>query len=85
MSVHINSGERPIEEMHLRQSFSRVGKPGDNAWSEIFFANFKKETVHWRWFPTRTQAHEAVFAYIEGFYNTRRVQKRLGISALSSG
>jgi putative transposase len=25
----------------LRQSFSRVGKPGDNAWSESFFANLK--------------------------------------------
>ena len=50
---------------------------GDNAWSESFFANFKKEIIHWRWFPTREQAREAVFAYIEGFYNTRRVQKRL--------
>ena len=67
-----------LRKYHLRQSFSRVGKPGDNAWSESFFANFKKETVHWRWFPTRAQAREAVFAYIEGFYNTRRVQKRLG-------
>ena len=28
------------------QSFSRVGKPGDNAWSESFFSNLKKERVH---------------------------------------
>lgn len=67
-----------LRKYNLCQSFSRVGKPGDNAWSESFFANFKKETIHWRWFPTRAQAREAVFAYIEGFYNTRRVQKRLG-------
>lgn len=67
-----------LKRYNIRQSFSRVGKPGDNAWSESFFANFKKETIHWRWFPTRAQAREAVFAYIEGFYNTRRVQKRLG-------
>lgn len=67
-----------LKKYKLRQSFSRVGTPGDNAWSESFFANFKKETIHWRWFPTRAQAREAVFAYIEGFYNTRRVQKRLG-------
>lgn len=67
-----------LKKYNLRQSFSRVGKPGDNAWSESFFANLKKETIHWRWFPTRAQAREAVFAYIEGFYNTRRVQKRLG-------
>lgn len=67
-----------LKKNNLRQSFSRVGTPGDNAWSESFFANFKKEIIHWRWFPTRAQAREAVFAYIEGFYNTRRVQKRLG-------
>ena len=28
---------------HIWQSFSRVGKPGDNAWSESFFANQKKK------------------------------------------
>ena len=67
-----------LRKYNLRQSFSRVGKPGDKAWSESFFANFKKETIHWRWFPTRAQARQAVFAYIEGFYNTRRAQKRLG-------
>ena len=62
----------------IHQSFSRVGKPGDNAWSESFFANLKKESVHWVHFKTRSEAREAMFAYIEGFYNTRRVQKRLG-------
>jgi len=62
----------------INQSFSRVGKPGDNAWSESFFANLKKESVHWVHFKTRTEAREAMFAYIEGFYNTRRAQKRLG-------
>ena len=62
----------------IRQSFSRVGKPGDNAWSESFFANLKKESVHWVHFKTREEARQGMFAYIEGFYNTRRVQKRLG-------
>lgn len=62
----------------LRQSFSRVGKPGDNAWSESFFANLKKEAVHWVNFPTREKARLAIFDYVEGFYNTKRIQKRLG-------
>lgn len=62
----------------IRQSFSRVGTPGDNAWSESFFANLKKETVHWVHFRTREEARQRIFAHIEGFYNTRRVQKRLG-------
>ena len=69
---------KQLNRYGIRQSFSRIGMPGDNSWSESFFANLKKEVVHWQWFATRTQARQAVFAYIEGFYNTRRVQKRLG-------
>jgi len=62
----------------IEQSYSRVGKPGDNSWSESFFANLKKEAVHWIHFATREQARNAMFAYIEGFYNTKRIQRRLG-------
>jgi len=62
----------------LKQSFSRVGKPGDNAWSESFFANLKKEAVHLTHFATRAEARQAMFEYIDGFYNAKRVQKRLG-------
>ena len=62
----------------IKQSFSRVGKPGDNAWSESFFANMKKETVHWRHFQTIEEARQVIFEYIEVFYNRQRVQKRLG-------
>jgi putative transposase len=61
-----------------QQSFSRVGKPGDNSWSESFFANLKKEIIHWHFYPTRDQARQAIFEYIEVFYNRQRAQKRLG-------
>ena len=61
-----------------KSSFSAVGKPGDNAWSESFFSILKKEIVHWRFYPTREAARQAVFEYIEAFYNRRRAQKRLG-------
>jgi transposase InsO family protein len=47
-----------LSENHIRQSFSRVGKPGDNAWSESFFANLKKEAVYWRHFKTREEARQ---------------------------
>ncbi len=67
-----------LREYNLSQSFSRVGKPGDNAWSESYFANLKKETIHWRHFQSREEARQTIFAFTEGFYNTRRVQKRLG-------
>jgi transposase InsO family protein len=62
----------------IRQSFSRVGMPGDNAWMESFFATLKKECVHSRHFATRDELRQTVFEWIEGFYNTRRVQERLG-------
>jgi putative transposase len=67
-----------LKRYGLTQSYSRAGKPGDNARSESFFANLKKEAVHWAHFSTRQEAREAMFAYIEGFYNTARIQRRLG-------
>ncbi len=67
-----------LRKLGFQQSFSRRGKPGDNAWSESFFSILKKEAVHWRNLQTRAETRQAIFAYIEGFYNTRRVQKRLG-------
>jgi len=62
----------------IKQSFSRVGMPGDNAWAESFFATLKKECIRFRHFATRDALGQWVFAWIEGFYNTRRVQQRLG-------
>jgi len=67
-----------LEQYGVRQSFSRVGMPGDNAWAESFFATLKKECVHWRHFSTRSEARGITFAWIEGFYNTKRVQAKLG-------
>jgi len=61
-----------------QQSFSRVGMPGDNSWSESFFAILKKEIVHWHFYPTREKARQTIFEYIEVFYNRQRAQKRLG-------
>jgi putative transposase len=67
-----------ISDYGWQQSFSRVGKPGDNSWSESFFSILKKEIIHWHFYPTRDQARQAVFEYIEVFYNRQRAQKRLG-------
>ena len=62
----------------IKQSFSRVGMPGDNAWAESFFATLKKECIHFRHFSTREELKSAVFEWIHSFYNTKRIQKRLG-------
>ena len=67
-----------LELYGIKQSFSRVGMPGDNAWAESFFATLKKECIHFRHFATREELKQTVFAWIHSFYNTRRIQKRLG-------
>ena len=59
-------------------SFSDVGKPGDNSWSESFFSILKKEIIHQRPCATREEARQRIFEYVETFYNTSRAQKRLG-------
>lgn len=65
----------------IKQSFSRIGMPGDNAWAESFFATLKKECIYFRSFSVRSELRQTVFAWIESFYNTKRVQKRLGYMA----
>ena len=67
-----------IASLGWRQSFSRVGRPGDNAWHESFYSILKKEAVHHAHFHTREQARMAVFDFIERFYNRKRIQKSLG-------
>ena len=78
-SQYTSNAFKELVAMHgMRQSFSRVGVPGDNAWSESFFANMKKERFHWRYYETRDQVKAAAFEYIEILYNRKRAQKRLG-------
>ena len=67
-----------LQQYELRQSFSRVGIPGYNAWSESFFATMKKELIHWTHYKTKEAVRLAVLGYIYCFYNMTRIQKRLG-------
>ena len=53
-----------LQQYGLRQSFSRVGMPGDNAWSVSFFATMKKELIHWTHCETKEVVRTAVFEYI---------------------
>lgn len=39
--------QKVLRHWDIPHGFSRVGQPGDNIWSESFFANLKKEAVHW--------------------------------------
>jgi len=67
-----------LKQYGVRQSFSRVGMPGDNSWSESFFATMKKELIHWTHFATKSDVRAKVFEYIYCFYNVTRTQKGLG-------
>jgi putative transposase len=51
----------------------------DNAAMESFYASLKKDLIHRRSWPTKTEARTAVFEYIETFYNRRRRHSTLGM------
>ncbi len=59
-------------------SVGRKGECWDNAVAESFFATIKRELIETRAWPTRTGLRRAVFEYIEGWYNTRRLHSTLG-------
>jgi len=51
---------------------------GVNAVAESFFATIKRELIDTRAWPSRADLRAAVFDYIEGWYNTRRLHSSLG-------
>ncbi|WP_439380703.1 IS3 family transposase [Amycolatopsis lexingtonensis] len=65
-------------EAGVRLSVGRTGQCWDNAVAESFFATIKTELLDRQPWPTKSQAHQAIFSYIEGWYNTRRRHSSLG-------
>ncbi len=59
-------------------SVGRKGECWDNAVAESFFATIKRELIDTRPWPTRAGLRREVFAWIEGWYNTRRLHSALG-------
>ena len=53
-------------------SMSRKGECHDNAVAESFFHTLKGELIRGTSFRTRAEAKQAIFKYIELFYNRRR-------------
>ena len=62
-----------LEDHNILQSMSRKGDCWDNAVSESFFHSLKTELVHHERFKTRAEANQAIFEYIEVFYNRQRL------------
>jgi transposase InsO family protein len=62
----------------VRSSFSRPRQCWDNAVAESFFATLKAELIHRQAWATIAEVRTAIFDYIEGFYNPRRLHSALG-------
>jgi putative transposase len=69
---------RRLEEVGIVPSMGRTGTALDNAMAESFIATLKTELVHRRRFLDREVARSAIFEYLEGFYNRRRLHSALG-------
>jgi putative transposase len=62
----------------IDRSMGARGCALDNAVCESFFASLKKELTRRRSWPTRRELQTAVFAWIEVWYNRRRLHSTLG-------
>lgn len=84
--VHSDRGSQYASKSHRRilrqhgakQSMSRKGDCWDNAVAESFFKTLKTELVYQKKFVTRDQAKQAIFEYIEVFYNRFRLHSANG-------
>ncbi len=61
----------------VRPSMGTVGDAYDNAMCESFFATLECELLDRTHFHDPVEAQQAVFEFIEGFYNTRRLHSAL--------
>jgi putative transposase len=69
---------RRCDLMDVRPSMGSVGDAYDNAMAESFFGTLECELLDRYSFRTPAEARQAVFRYIEGWYNPRRRHSSLG-------
>ncbi|MFI6475299.1 IS3 family transposase [Streptomyces sp. NPDC050516] len=62
----------------IEASMGSVGDSYDNALAKNLWMLIKTEGLRGRTFATHAEANLALFEYIDGFYNSRRIQERLG-------
>jgi putative transposase len=67
-----------LREAGLLGSMGSIGDCFDNSVAESFFATLQTELLDRSTWPTREGLANAVFAFIEGFYNPRRRHSTLG-------
>ena len=69
---------RLLRDNGLIASMSKKGDCYDNAAMESCNHSLKVEAIHGERFPTRQDARNQVFEYIEIYYNRKRLHSRLG-------
>jgi len=72
---------RALKDANAQASMSRKGNCYDNATMESFWSTLKLELIFRTTFQTRSQAQIAIFAYIETFYNRKRLHSSLNYSS----
>jgi len=70
--------QQALKDYQMVSSMSRKGNCYDNACIESFFGTLKRELIYGTRFKTRAEAHQAIFEYIEVFYNQMRLHSTLG-------
>jgi transposase InsO family protein len=73
-----NDYQAALDALGVVCSMSRKGNCWDNAVGESFFATVKTELVYQRRFATREEAREAIFEFIEVFYNRQLRHSSIG-------
>lgn len=66
-----------VLKLGCKLSYSRKGNPYDNACIESFHSVIKKEMIYQEKTRTFEETKKALFEYIEGWYNSRRIQQKL--------
>ena len=70
--------ENYLTSKGIVHSFSRKGNPYDNACIESFHSVLKKEEIYLHSYQDSAQARRAIFEYIEGWYNRKRIHSAIG-------
>ena len=70
--------EKYLTSKGVLHSFSRKGNPYDNVCIESFHSILKKEEIYLHTYQDSTQVRRAIFEYIEGWYNRKRIHSAIG-------
>ena len=73
----INDLKELCKEFNIIQSFSKKDCLYDNACIESFHSSIKKEEIYRNTYRTFEEANIAIFKYIEGWYNRKRIHSSI--------